>query len=74
MEERPEAREKASHATCSAEELDTPVKGVDDLEQVAPEGEDTNEDGCWTERGRRDTPTGIPWQRVSSDELSTRTA
>ena len=27
-----------------------PVKdGLNDLEQDAPEGEDTNEDGCWTE-------------------------
>ena len=50
VEERPKARGKASHAAC-AEGLDTeavPSEGrVHDLEQDAPEGEDTNEDGCW---------------------------
>ena len=43
-------RKKASHVTC-VEGLDTPPSEgwVDDLEQDAPKGEDTNEDGCWTE-------------------------
>ena len=54
VEERPKAKEKASKATC-AEGLGTPARlcssegWVNDLEQDAPEGEDTNEDGRWTE-------------------------
>ena len=53
VEERLKAKEKASNAAC-AEGLDTPrgcapVKGgFNDLEQDTPEGEDTNEEGCWT--------------------------
>ena len=46
---------------------------VNDLEQVALEGEDTNDDGCWTEEDD-DTLQLLPLQRVLSDELSTRTA
>ena len=53
VEERPKAREKASHATCT-EGLSTPrgcasEARVNDLAEDAPEGEDTNEDGCHTE-------------------------
>ena len=54
VEERPRTREKASHCHvcegtghparwCSRE------RWVIDVEEDAPEGEDTNEDGCWTE-------------------------
>ena len=50
VKERPKAREKASHATC-AEGLGTPrgCAPVKDGLMDAPEGKDTNEDGCWTE-------------------------
>ena len=43
---------------------------IDDSQQDAPEGEDTNEDGCWT----AEDDTGVLWQRFLSDKLSTRTA
>ena len=54
VEERPTRREKASHATC-AEGLGT-SRGLclsegwaNDLKKDALKGEDTIEDGCWTE-------------------------
>ena len=78
VEERPKAKEKASNATC-AEGIGHPARlcpsegWVNDLEQDAPEGEDTNEDEMLDRRRRRDTPTGVPWQRVLFDELSTGT-
>ena len=54
VEERPKAKEKASKChVCGG--IGHPVRlcpsegWVNDLEQDAPEGEDTNEDECWTE-------------------------
>ena len=47
VEERPKAKEKASNATCGG--IGHPAGWVNDLEQDTPEGEDTNEEGCWTE-------------------------
>ena len=54
MEERPKARETGliCHVCGGIGHPATlcPSDGwVNDLEQDAPEGEDTNEDGCWTE-------------------------
>ena len=54
VEERPKASEKGSNATC-AEGLGIPTRTcpsegwVNDMEQEAPEGEDTIEEGCWTD-------------------------
>ena len=54
VEERPKARGRASNSVCVCEGIGHPARlcpsegWVTDLEQDAPEGEDTNEDGCWT--------------------------
>ena len=47
---------------------------VNDLEEDAPEGEDTNEDGCWTEEDDETLQLGYLGKRFLFDELSTRTA
>ena len=73
---RPKAKEKASSATC-AEGLGTARRCTSEgyanvLEQDAPEGEDTNEEVCWTDED--DETRRAPWKRFLFDELSTRTA
>ena len=48
VEERPKARQRPQMLRC-AEGLGPSEGWVTDLEQDTPEGEDTNEEGCWTE-------------------------
>ena len=76
VEERPKAREKASHAT-RAEGLDTPRRcapvkdGLTTWSRTRPKGKTPINRAAGL---KRTTPTGVLWQRFLFDELSTRTA